>query len=277
MAKREGGGTAVAPAKQNLPVDWEKQMAAAAERSKAAVASVGGAQFISIRAGVMSFDGATIKDNSIESVPLDFIRENAFYTDDFDPDNPHPPVCFAFSQSMGEGEAEMAPHPDSPEPQNKTCKGCPRNDFGTADKGRGKACKNLFKLALLHKDYLKKPEAIANAPLAFLKVPPTSLGAWAGYVKKVSNVLEKAFFATVAKISARPHPKKQVEVSFEVAGEIPKPILGPVFARHKESYALLAVPYQAEQRDERPAPRKGKSEKAARAGGAAPAAPRKKY
>ena len=244
MAKAKGG-TAVATAPKNLPVDWEKQMAAAAERAKASVATVGGAQFLSIRAGVLTFDGNAVKDNTIEAVPVEFIRENAFYEGDYDADNPSPPVCFAFSQTMGEGEAEMAPHPDSPKPQSPDCKSCKWNQFGTADKGKGKACKNTFKLSLMHADYMKKPDAIANAPLVFLKVPPTSLGAYAGFVKKVANVLEKAFYQVVARIQVRPDPKKQVAVSFDVAAEVPKGMMPAIFARHRESYALLAVPYQA--------------------------------
>jgi hypothetical protein len=168
-------------------------------------------------------------------------------------------------------EARMKPHADSSDPQNADCRTCRHNQFGTAEKGRGKACKNGRRVAILHADYLKKADAVASAPMAFLKVPPTSLGNWASFVKKVANVLEKPFFAVVSKIEVRPHPKKQVEVSFGVAAEVPKAMMGPVFARHREAYAALTVPYQAEERS---------SKKPAKGGGPAkPAAggKRKKY
>lgn len=257
----------------NLPIDWEKQMAAHAEAYKQQMATVGGGQFLSIRAGVLSFDGAAVKDSTVEMVPLEYVFENAYYVDDFDADNPHAPVCFAFSGSIdtlkpGEDatalEARMAPHADSAQPQHATCKGCPRNEFGTADKGKGKACKNGFRLALLHSDYLKKPDSIAAAPVAFLKVPPTSLGAWATFVKKVANVLEKPFYAVVARIKATPDAKTQVKVGFEPAGEVPRPSMGQVFRRHREAYSLLTVPYQAEDRTAKgPAKGKGAPKKAA--------------
>lgn len=292
MAKAKGG-TAVATAKNTLPVDWEKQMALAAERYKQVEASTGGGQFLSIRAGVLSFDGAAVKDSTIEAVPLEAVLENAFYVDDFDADNPHPPVCFAFSASMdtlkpGEDasvlEARMAPHPDSAQPQNATCKGCPKNEFGSAERGKGKACKNGRRIALLHGDYLKKTGAIESAPMAFLKVPPTSLGAWATFVKKVANVLEKPFFAVVARVKAQPDPKTQVKVSFDVAAEVPKALMGSIFARHNEAYALLTVPYQAETgKVEKKKAKGGKAAGKAAAGKAAGktgdkvASPRKKY
>ena len=254
MAK---AGTAVAKrGKGTAVVDWESQMKAAAAMYKSAEANAGGGKFISVRAGIMSFDGAPIKDNAIEGVVLESMHENAYYVDAYDADNPHPPICFAFSDSMdslkpGEEasvlEDRMAPHKDSAKPQHATCKGCPHNEFGTADVGRGKACRNLRRLAILHSDYLKKPATIPSAPIAFMKVPPTSTGGWAAYVKKLANVLEKPPFAVVTKVSCRPDVKKQVVVEFDVTGEVKDRNIGSaVFKRHQEAYGMMAVPYQPE-------------------------------
>jgi hypothetical protein len=245
-----------ATAKNTLPVDWEKQMAAAAEMYKQMEAATGGGQFISYKGGTMSFDGAPMKENTIVAVPVEAIFENAFYVHEFDPDDPHPPVCFAFSDSTstlkpGEDASvlplRMKPHPDSSDPQSPDCKSCRHAQFGSADKGRGKACKNIRKIGWLHSDYLKKPEAIASAPLAISKVPATSLTAWAAYVKKVSNVLGKAFYAVVCKhVQVPASGQPGWKLTFEPSSEIPKALLGPVFARHLQAYAELAVPYQAE-------------------------------
>jgi hypothetical protein len=250
-------GTAVAKrGKGGAVVSWEEQMKSAAAMYKSAEANAGGGKFISVRAGIMAFDGAPIKDNAIEAVVLESMHENAFYTEGFDADNPHSPVCFAFSDPMdslkpGEEasvlEDRMVPHKDSTKPQHATCKGCPQNEFGTAETGRGKACKNIRRLALLHIDYLKKPATIPSAPIAFMKVPPTSTGGWAAYVKKLANVLEKPPFAVVTKVSCRPDVKKQVVVEFDVTGEVKDRNIGSaVLKRHKEAYSLMAIPYQPE-------------------------------
>lgn len=289
MAKASGG--ALAKSVKNLPVDWEAQMANLAGAYKSAEANTGGGAFLSIRAGVLSFDGAPVPGNNIDAVVLEAIHENAYYAEDFDADNLKPPVCFAYSDSRdtlkpGEDaallETRMKPHPDSSEPQHETCKGCPQNEFWTADKGKGKACKNIRKLVLLHSDYLKKPDSIEAAPLIQLKVPVTSCGGWAGHVKKIANVLEKPPFAVVTNIAVFPDPKKQVVVKFDVKSEIPKAILGPVFLRHKEGYALLTVPYQADSGEKggsgkRPASKKKAAGKPAGKPAAGAQAKRKKF
>ena len=266
-------GTALAKAgKGTAVVDWEAQMKAAAAMYKGMEQNTGGGKSLSFKAGIMTFDGAPIKDNAIEVVVLESVFENALYEGSYDADNPHPPICFAFSGPMVPGEdpalldAAMVPHKDSAKPQNPTCKGCKWNEFGTADTGRGKACKNIRRLALLHVDYLKKPESIAAAPIAFAKIPPTSCGGWAGHVKKIANVLEKPPFAVVTKITCRPDAKKQVAVEFEVTGEIKDRSIGSAgFLRHKESHSLLTVPYQAETAAAgKKAPAKGAAKKKAR-------------
>jgi hypothetical protein len=262
-------GTAVAVKKQKggAVVSWEDQLKASAALYKSAEANAGGGKFISVRAGLMAFDGAPIKDNAIEAVVLESMHENAYYVDPYDADNPHPPVCFAFSDPMAslkpgeeasELENRMAPHKDSAKPQHATCKGCPKNDFGTAETGRGKACRNIRRLAILHSDYLKKPATIPSAPIAFMKVPPTSTGGWAAYVKKLANVLEKPPFAVITKVSCRPDVKKQVVVEFDVTGEVKDRNIGSaVFKRHKEAYSLMAIPYQAEAEGAAKKPAKG--------------------
>lgn len=258
MAKAPGTAVAVPKAgkKGGAVVDWEKQMKAAAQMYKSAEANTGGGKWISFKGGVMSFDSAAIKDNKIDVVVLESMHENALYEGAYDPNSPSAPICFAFSDSMdslkpgedaSELELRMKPHKDSAKPQSPTCHGCKWNEFGTADTGRGKACKNLRRLALLHVDYLKKPEAIKSAPIAFAKIPPTSCGGWAGHVKKIANVLEKPPYAIITTMSCRPDTKTQVKVEFEVTGEIKDRAIGSaVFLRHKEAYGLLDQPYTAD-------------------------------
>lgn len=258
MAKTKGG--LPVPAAKNLPTNWEQEMAEDASKAVQAEANTGGSAYLSIRAGVLSFQGNPLPDNSFDGAVLGAAFENAYYEGDWDPDSPSSPVCFA----VGQEEAALAPHPDSPKPQSAQCKGCPKNAFGTADKGKGKACKNSRRLALLHSDYLRSPAAVAESPVVMLKVPPTSLTAWAQFVKKCGNVLNKPPYAVVCRVKASPDPKVQVRVSFDFADAVKeKPLLAALFARHRDPAVAegLLRPFQAR---EEQAP---KSRKPAKPGG----------
>lgn len=54
----------------------------------------------------------------------------------------------------------------------RKCENCPHNAFGTADKGKGKACKNMHRLYIL----------VEGSPIPVsLTLPPTSLEIWRNY------------------------------------------------------------------------------------------------
>lgn len=258
-------GTAVTAQKVNLPANWEDEMKRAAQRYAGSEAATGGAQYLSIKGGVLKFDGQPIKNNEFECIVLEAAFENALYLGKFNPDSPQPPVCFAFGQATEDGsEPDMTPHKDSHEKQADACSGCPMNEYGTADEGKGKACKNGRRLALLHADHAKRGEAL-KAPMVFMKVPPTSLRNWASYVKQVANVLGRPPFAVVTRIKVAPHDKFQVEVKFEPVAEVKdREVMAELFARHQGAYKELAVPYQWTEQE---AARKPAKKAAKKAGG----------
>jgi hypothetical protein len=81
----------------------------------------------------------------------------------------------------------MAPPDNTPNQQNPQCDGCPHNVFGSAEVGKGKRCKNQYRLALLADDVKDAREA----DLAFLTLPPTSIKPWNDYVNTVSAMYGK--------------------------------------------------------------------------------------
>ena len=129
--------------------DWERELAEAAEatRGQAAAAAPkggGGGPRLSVRGGMLSLEGKEVKDNVLECVIVDFSLENAYYGTAFDPENSAPPVCYA----LGREENEMEPSDQSEDKQNETCEGCPQNEMGSAETGRGKACRNAYRMVL---------------------------------------------------------------------------------------------------------------------------------
>ena len=107
-----------------------------------------------------------------------------------------------------------------PEDANKIltcyCKGCPMNEWGTAqgdegDSKKGKACKEMRRLYLLRKD------AIIPAKIV---LPPTSINAWDDYLSERVN---QRISDLSAMVNLRLAPKKDGSYTWSVV--VPK--LGP--------------------------------------------------
>ena len=100
-------------------------------------------------------------------------KYKAWYKDKYDKENKMPPNCFSHTG--------RTPDADSAEPQAKACKGCPKNEFETADVGTGKACRDMRRLFILV-NY--KPGEEPIMPMQ-LNVTPTSLKAFDEYLSRL--------------------------------------------------------------------------------------------
>ena len=192
-------------------VAWEKEMAAEAEAAAHSEQTVGGG-FVSTRNGRLSWGGAVVPGNAIRVVILDYCRENTYYQGRYDPDAPQSPVCYALAREEG----DMAPHENAAVPQSEACAGCPQNEFGSADTGRGKACKNTRRLALVAEDSVEDP----SAEVVFLKVPVTSVKAWSGYVQAIADAKRRPPHGVVTEISLVPDAKTQFQMVFKLVDSI---------------------------------------------------------
>lgn len=158
--------------------DLAKRYAADVEDASARINKPAG-NTIGIRNSKFSYKGDVI-GRSMISIIVDFVHAQAWYDVAFDPDAPVPPACHALSV---DGE-EMAPFKASPNKQSEFCDGCPQDAWGTADIGRGKACAQQYKLAVLAAG---PGETLDNAELAILTLPPTSLKNFDNYVKHLKK------------------------------------------------------------------------------------------
>jgi hypothetical protein len=245
-------------------VSWDEQFAAEAEVAAAMEKNAGGGgQWFSIRGGILTFNGAPLPGNEMVAVVVDSILENAYFEGEFDPDNPQPPVCFAF----GRDDDGMAPHQtvfDADQAQNQTCKGCEKNVFGSAERGKGKACKNTRRLALLAAGSIElpkreitlfdTPEEFEKETIGFLKLPVTSVAGWAAMVKRISASDRRPPHGFYMHISVVPDPKTQWRVLFNPAGKLPNEVMDAVMRKRQEAQALIEQPYNLEAR-EAPPPR----------------------
>jgi len=246
---------------RNLPIDWETELENQAKIAAGMEASVSVGQFFSISGGQLKFNDAPIPGNEMVVIIADHILENVFYAEDYDPDSPAGPVCFAF----GRDDKTLAPVvEDVTKVQAEACQGCPQNEWGSADRGSGKACRNSRRLALLAAGTIVKGEAEMNldaeqydaATIGFLRLPVTSVKGWASYVKSVAGSLKRPPHGVFTLVKVVPDPKNQFVVTFTALGQVPKDLMGVIMGRHKQLQVPGAIdfPYQKmPEQEEKPA------------------------
>lgn len=185
---------ATATKKNNALVKWDKVLAERAQQASATV-EVGGGNFLSIQGGKLSYKKVAIPGNKLKCIILGHIFENGWNKEKFDPSNPQAPDCYAF----GTEKQDMKPHEDSSEKQSESCSTCPKNEYGSADTGKGKACSNKYRIALVTEGGM---EDIENAEVAFLRVPPTSMKQYGGYVKQLADAYSVPPLAVITELEA---------------------------------------------------------------------------
>lgn len=238
---------------------WDEELAAMADMAAGTEAAATLGNWLSVKQGIMSYQGNDIPGNKLECVIPAAVFENVFYESDYDADNPQSPVCFAFSET---GQ-DMAPHEKSTKPQHPQCGEpgqadcCPNNEWGSANVGKGRACKNIRRLAVIEASEAATVEGIETANAAFIKIPVTSVKGWSGYVQTLKNTIRRPPMAVVSEISCRPDPKKQVAVNFKFVEQIEAgPLLHALKARVAPLLEALQQPYTAfEDEVEAPAPK----------------------
>lgn len=282
--------------KSKALTNWRDEMAGAAARAAETEQSSGGGKFFTMRAGVLKYDDVPLPGSTIACVVLHGVYENLFYADKFDADNKTPPTCFAFwDPTTGEDpEDEMGPHEDVDkedcfERQSTLCHDCPQNQWGSAERGKGKACGNRRRLALIPAGMMKSlgknkgfdlemftdPDQFKKADIGFMKLPVTSVKAYSAFTREVSEQLGKPLWAVYTQITVVPDDKNQVSVEFELIDEIPDDIMDVVYKRHQEAKDATAFPYRPPSDDDAPTQNKTSNNAAKKLGGGRAAAAKK--
>ena len=234
-------------------VSWEEELAADAIAVAATEKDNLGGSFISHRGGVFSING-NIVNGPLRMIVLDHVAENAYYEGDFDPDSPQPPVCYAFHRPVlkdGEWTMEgMAPHPQAPDKQKQECKGCPQNEFGSAERGAGKACKNIRRLALMMPEQL---DDIVNAEVMYMKLPVTSVKSWSGYVAGLAAMHKRPPYAMVTQFDIVKDLKTQYKITYSLLAPVDmEKYHAALKAKVEEQKTKTMFPYQAREAEEKP-------------------------
>ena len=250
MAKKKETGTSL--------VKWDEEFANLAKEATKGIKAGADGKFISFSGGRMSFGGADIPDDEIRCVIVGWTHHNIYYDPDvrYDPKNPQSPLCYAF----GTDEEEMEPHSEAPEKQCDSCAECPLNQFETSKTGRGKACKNTFRVALIAEDDL---DDIGNAEVVYASIPPKSLKNLSTYLTKDLDKLKRPFWSVVTLMTRVPDSESQFRITFKFEEMIEDAnLFAPLKELWKDTMEGIDFPYQIR---EAPAPVKGKAKPAAKA------------
>lgn len=263
MARKPTTGTAVA--------NYDEELARLAGQSATLTDSGGGGKFFSTRAGVLQFDDTPLPGNQMCVIIAAWCLENVYYEGAFDADNRTPPTCFAFCKNPDEKD-EMAPHEmvdkeDAFDRQADTCGECPQNEWGSAEKGRGKACSNRRRLAILPAGVYKSAgrnggyeleviddaEHFRTADAGYLKIPVMSGKGFDNYVKDVAEQFKRPLFAVYTRVFLTPDPKSQFKVNFELIEPVTdNAVLGTLMERYRKLHEEIDFPYTPFQEEEAP-------------------------
>lgn len=265
MAKKPTTGTAVA--------NYDEELAALAGKTAVLTDSGGGGRFFSTRAGVLQFDDTPLPGNQMCVIVGSWCLENVFYADAYDADNRTPPTCFAFCKD-DEDKEEMGPNPehledDVFEQQSALCGDCPQNEWGSAAKGKGKACSNRRRLALLpagtytsagrnggyELELISDAEHYATADAAYLKLPVMSGKGFDAYVRDIAEQVRRPLFAVYTRVYLTPDPKSQFKVNFELIEPVENELIPALMARYRklnDEIAFPYVPFTEDEEDEAP-------------------------
>lgn len=236
----------------NYDEAWAAQATAAAADEPVAANA-----FLSTRGGILRYGEEEMPGNQACVIILDMVKENTFYGEKYDPDNAAAPLCYAF----GRGAEEMGPHPSMQidleyfQPQHESCEGCPMNMWGTADTGKGKACQNRRRLAVIPAgayigkrgsrdfdlDLFTDPKDFISSEVAFIKLPVMSVKDWAKYVLQLSAGPRRPPHGVYTRMFLEPDPKSQYRVHFEMVEEVPNELAAILMERHAQA---VAAPFQ---------------------------------
>jgi len=255
-------GTAVA--------NWDEELAKLAQLSAGMEESTASGQFFSLKSGQLSFNDTPLPGNEMAVVILDSVLENVYYEGDYDSDEPQSPTCFAF----GRDEKSICPHTTVVEhgsAQSEQCQGCPQNEWGSANKGRGKACRNTRRLGMIPAgvfkngkfDAVKDVAHYESAGVGYMKLPVTSVKGYAAFVKQLQASLSRPPLGVFTKVQVVPDSNTQFKVLFTAIDTVPANLLPTLLARHNEVKGLIESPYSlAEEAPAKPA--RGRAKPAAK-------------
>lgn len=217
---------------------WEEEMAA--EAKKVAAKEVVFTQRLGFKGGdIILPSGDKAANKKLPVIIVDYAIEKSYYEGPYDPSNTSSPVCYAIADRDAD-EAELKPHPKSSKPQAETCKVCPHNEMGSADVGKGKACKDKRRLMVMAGN--STADEVPSTDILMATIAPTSIKNLAKYVNTLSDEFGSTPWGVATLLGMKPEKNYHV-VTFELIGKLAKEQYMAVRQRQKSIQNQMFVPY----------------------------------
>ena len=220
--------------KRNLPVvGWQQQLATHAKDGKAPKEKALTGDYITAKNGKFMLGNVKL-GTELDCVVIAYNFEKVYYDADYVEGEAQSPACAALSYD----EDEMVISADVPNQQCEDCTECWANEWESAKVGKGKACADRRRLALVVAGKDDKME------LKILNIPPTSLKSWKGYINEIDalglNVMQCAVNISFDEDSTA----AQMPLLFEFVSEVTKEkALNTTAAMLEPAYKLIEQPY----------------------------------
>ena len=182
-----------------------------------------------VKVSLLGFEepGSDEVGQELNVVVVDFTLVHGWWPSAYDPDNIVDPDCYANNRIFN----DLVPVDESPDKQAESCAVCPQNAWGSAVKGKGKACKNSRLLAILPLD------AISTAPMWTISASPTATKRWDAYNRELAgNNLTPLFVSTSITLV----PKlKYASLQFEMIEALSSDQVNQAISRLEDAKGLL--------------------------------------
>jgi hypothetical protein len=187
--------------------------------------------YIGFKNAQLKVDGIAIPTNQLDVRVLATISERAWYSKEFDADAIQVPDCYALDDDT--------PHDQASNAQAATCAECPHNKWGSALRGKGKACRESARVIVIPANV-----PLASAQMYTAKVPVTSLSTVTSFASRCgqANKLMGEFVTKLSVVEDRKTFFKVHLTPVEVTADMDMAVLLSV---QNKAYELAMTPYPA--------------------------------
>jgi hypothetical protein len=200
-----------------------------ARQNEAAQSLRSSGSFIGFKNAQLKVDGIAIPANQLDVRVLAALSERAWYSKDFDADAVQIPDCYALDDDV--------PHDQAKNPQSGSCAECPHNKWGSASRGKGKACRESARVIVIPANV-----PLASAQMYTAKVPVTSLSTVTSFTSRCGQA-NKLMGEFVTKLSVTEDKKTFFKVHLvpvEVTADMD---MAALLKAQNAAYELAMTPY----------------------------------
>lgn len=200
-----------------------------ARQNEAAQSLRSAGSYIGFKNATLKVDGIAIPANELQVRVLATVSERAWYSKDFDADAVQVPDCYALDDTR--------PHQDASNPQADNCGDCPHNKWGSASRGKGKACREAARVIVIPANV-----PLASAQMYTAKVPVTSLSTVTSFASRCGQA-NKLLGEFVTKLSVTEDKKTFFKVHLTPVEVTADMDMAALLKRQNDAYNLALTPY----------------------------------